>query len=167
MNANNGMVTSVWGPSLWHFLHSISFNYPLKPTKKQKVEFVNFILSVESILPCSHCRDNFPKNLKAVPLTKHALKNRNNFSRWMYRFHSHVNTMLGKKTTQSYDEIKKLYETFRATKCNDNQHKKKNKKTKTEIENGCTSSTRGLKCVLRIIPKEMKCPSISVSTNNI
>ena len=36
MNSNNGMLTTVWGPSLWHYLHILSFNFPLKPTKIQK-----------------------------------------------------------------------------------------------------------------------------------
>ena len=31
-NANDGMITSVWGPALWHFLHTMSFNYPVNPT---------------------------------------------------------------------------------------------------------------------------------------
>ena len=35
-NSNSGMLTSVWGPSLWHFLHTVSFNYPVNPTKKDK-----------------------------------------------------------------------------------------------------------------------------------
>ena len=30
-NSPDGMLTSVWGPSLWHSLHAISFNYPIKP----------------------------------------------------------------------------------------------------------------------------------------
>ena len=34
--SGEGMLTSVWGPSLWHTLHTISFNYPVKPTKEQK-----------------------------------------------------------------------------------------------------------------------------------
>ena len=34
----DGMLTSVWGPNLWHVLHTISFNYPKKPTEKQKRE---------------------------------------------------------------------------------------------------------------------------------
>ena len=34
--SSDGMLTNVWGPSLWHFLHIISFNYPLEPTNKQK-----------------------------------------------------------------------------------------------------------------------------------
>ena len=28
----NGILTRIWGPSLWHFLHAMSFNYPTKPT---------------------------------------------------------------------------------------------------------------------------------------
>ena len=35
-SSSEGMLTSVWGPSLWHTLHTISFNYPVKPTKEQK-----------------------------------------------------------------------------------------------------------------------------------
>lgn len=34
--SKDGMLTSVWGPSMWHFLHTMSFNYPLKPTKQDK-----------------------------------------------------------------------------------------------------------------------------------
>jgi len=32
-NSNDGMLTSVWGPSMWHYLHTMSFNYPVAPTK--------------------------------------------------------------------------------------------------------------------------------------
>ena len=35
-NSGEGMLTSVWGPGLWFFLHTISFNYPNKPTAEQK-----------------------------------------------------------------------------------------------------------------------------------
>ena len=34
--SGDGMLTSVWGPSMWHFLHTMSFNYPVKPTKDDK-----------------------------------------------------------------------------------------------------------------------------------
>ena len=42
--SGDGMLTSVWGPSLWHTLHTISFNYPTNPTKEQKSDYYNFIL---------------------------------------------------------------------------------------------------------------------------
>ena len=29
-NSKDGMMTAIWGPSLWHALHSISFNLQYK-----------------------------------------------------------------------------------------------------------------------------------------
>ena len=40
--SSDGMLTSVWGPSMWHTLHAISFNYPVKPTSKQKRDYFRF-----------------------------------------------------------------------------------------------------------------------------
>ena len=39
-NSGSGMLTSVWGPSLWHFLHTVSFNYPVNPTNKDKLNII-------------------------------------------------------------------------------------------------------------------------------
>ena len=38
-NSGDGMLTTVWGPSLWHYLHTMSFNYPNQPTKKDKENY--------------------------------------------------------------------------------------------------------------------------------
>ena len=35
-NSPDGMLTTVWGPPLWHSLHTMSFNYPIKQTEAQK-----------------------------------------------------------------------------------------------------------------------------------
>ncbi len=35
-HSGDGMLTTVWGPSMWHFLHTMSFNYPVAPTEEQK-----------------------------------------------------------------------------------------------------------------------------------
>ena len=92
--SGDGMLTSVWGPSLWHFLHTISFNYPVNPSKDDKKHYKSYMMSLKHILPCKYCRQNLRKNYKAVPLNKNALKNRDNFSRWMYCLHEHINKML-------------------------------------------------------------------------
>ncbi len=34
-NSGDGMLTSVWGPALWHSLHTMSFNYPVNPSDEQ------------------------------------------------------------------------------------------------------------------------------------
>ena len=35
-DSSDGMLTYVWGPSLWHSIHTMSFNYPVKPTCDEK-----------------------------------------------------------------------------------------------------------------------------------
>ena len=141
-NSGNGMASSVWGPALWHFLHIVSFNYPHNPTEQQKREYTSFIRSLEHVLPCSYCRRNFPKNLKAVPLTRYALKNRRTFSRWMYRFHNEVNRMLGKSYDKSYEDVKTHYCSFRAD-CTE--------KVRSAKEHSCKNKKGNKKCVLKIV----------------
>ena len=63
-NSNNGLLTYVWGPSLWHVLHIISFNYPPNPSLIDKRNYHNFLKSLENVLPCKYCRENLKKNFK-------------------------------------------------------------------------------------------------------
>jgi hypothetical protein len=115
-NSGDGMLTSVWGPSLWHVLHTISFNYPVKPTQRDKKYYFKFIMSLQNVLPCRYCRENLKNNLKCKDcmLTKNKLKNRDIFSRWMYELHEKVNTMLGKKSNLTFDQVRNRYENFRS-----------------------------------------------------
>ncbi len=171
--SGDGMLTTVWGPSIWHFLHTMSFNYPVKPTKKDKAHYKRYMMSLGKVLPCGHCRKNYPKNLKSVPLTNRALKNRHNFSKWMYDLHEQINKMLKKKSGLSYKEVRNRYENFRS-RCTQDSGKKIKKvilryKTKTRKkvrkrmtmvnkEKGCTEPLFGKKskCIIIIVPKEKK-----------
>lgn len=147
-NSKDGMLTSVWGPSMWHTLHTISFNYPCKPTHTQKKQYMNYMKSLVNVLPCGACRENLKKNYKTLPITLSVMKNRNTFSRYVYKLHELVNKMLNKKSGLSYDDVRTRYEYFRA-RCNDK------KQQIAVIENGCVKSLYGLKskCVLRIVPQ--------------
>ena len=49
--SGDGMLTAVWGPSLWHYLHMMSFNYPMKPTEKDKKYYKDFIINLQHVLP--------------------------------------------------------------------------------------------------------------------
>ena len=159
-NSGDGMLTSVWGPSLWHFLHVMSFNYPVKPTKQEKKHYRNFILSLRHVMPCKYCRINLRKNLKAHPLRQCDLRNRDTFSKWVYGLHEHVNKMLGKKSGLTFCEVRDRYENFRS-RCTEKEIKKKiikiNKKTRKK-EKGCTEPFYGKKskCIIKIVPKDMK-----------
>jgi len=155
--SGDGMLTSVWGPSLWHYLHTMSFNYPVSPSNREKKEYKNFIMSLNDVLPCKYCRINMKKNLKAVPLNNTSLKNRTNFSKWMYCLHEHINKMLKKKSGLTYCQVRERYENFRS-RCTLDLKDLKFKKTKkkTKKEKGCTESLYGKKskCLIRIVPKE-------------
>ena len=67
-NSGEGMLTAIWGPSLWHTLHTISFNYPVNPTSKDKKTYFAFFKNLSNILPCRYCRENDKKNIQDVKL---------------------------------------------------------------------------------------------------
>ena len=164
-NSNDGMLTSVWGPGLWHYLHTMSFNYPSKPTSSDKKHYKMFIENLQYVLPCSYCRKNLAKNLKMLPLTSKRLLNRNEFSRYIYELHELVNKMLGKKSGLKYCDVRERYEHFRS-RCTldaiviNNLYKKSSHKTQKKYSNkkekGCTEPLYGKKskCIIKIVPQE-------------
>ena len=155
--SGEGMLTTVWGPSLWHFLHIMSFNYPNEPTNEQKHNYMNFILSLENVLPCKYCRINLKKNFKVLPLRISTMKNRYTFSKYIYDLHEHINKMLNKKSGLTYDSVKERYEHFRA-RCNIKEKPVKRK------EKGCTEPLYGqkAKAVIQIVPKSKVCDTLQI-----
>ena len=178
--SKDGMLTTVWGPGIWHFLHTISFNYPIYPTAKDKKHYRDFILQLRYVLPCGKCRENLVKNLKRLPLRTSDLENRDSFSRYIYQLHELINTMLHKTSGLSYEQVRERYEHFRA-RCNRNSTMKKSGnggRNKTEKKFGKNVGKRGkkkelgcteplykgekAKCVLKIIPQKEKCETIQI-----
>jgi hypothetical protein len=162
-NSNDGMLTSIWGPSLWHSLHVMSFNYPVKPTNKDKKYYKNFIILLRHTLPCGICRKNLKMNLKECPLTKKDLQSRHHYSKWMYNFHEHINKMLNKKSGLTYQDVKDRYENFRSRCTIDIKLKNKTRKCKKK-EDGCTKPLYGkkAKCLIRIVPDEKKAKTLEI-----
>ncbi len=159
-NSNDGMLTTVWGPGMWHFLHTMSFNYPAHPNETQKKHYRDFILSLRNVLPCGKCRKNLAKNLAVLPLKMKHMTNRHTFSRYVYDLHETVNKMLGKKSGLSYETVRERYEHFRA-RCTT---KKKKVVVEKKKEKGCTEPLFGekSKCVLKIVPQTQKCETLQI-----
>mgnify|MGYP001292494814 CR=1 FL=1 len=153
--SNDGMLTSIWGPGMWHFLHSMSFNYPVKPSDDDKINYRNFMLSLKNVLPCGKCRDNLKKNYKNLPITMKTMKNRESFSRYVYNLHELINKMLGKRSGLSYEDVRERYEHFRS-RCNT--------KSKIKTEKGCITPVYGekSKCILKIVPESDKCETLEI-----
>jgi Erv1 / Alr family len=162
-NSNDGMLTSVWGPSMWHFLHTMSFNYPVKPTKCDKINYYKFIYSLRNILPCGKCRKNLKTNFQKLPLKMSNMESRATFSLYIYNLHELINNMLGKKSNLTYDMVRDRYEHFRA-RCVRNAKILTPKKN----EKGCVEPLYGqkTKCVLRIVPQTEKCDSFEFNNNS-
>lgn len=168
-NSGDGMLTTVWGPSMWHFLHTMSFNYPVTPTPEQKKDYMDFILSLRNVLPCKYCRMNLTNNLATRPLKMCHMESRETFSRFIYELHETVNKMLGKNSGLTYCDVRERYEHFRSRCTQDapkvfnfkDFYKGKNKDAK---EKGCTEPLYGkkAKCVISIVPQEVKVPTFSV-----
>ena len=156
------MLTAIWGPALWHFLHTISFNYPIEPTKDDKKNYRNFVLSLVNILPCKYCRINLKNNFKINPLKLCYMKNRDTFSRYIYKLHEMINKMLAKKSGLTYCQVREIYEHFRSRCTIDKkdifEFKKENK------EKGCTEPLYGkkAKCTINIVPQEKNIPTFQV-----
>ena len=161
--SSDGMLTSVWGPSLWHSLHTISFNYPVNPTKEDKKNYYNLIDNLQYTLPCGICRKNLKNNLKKVPITMKTMKSRHTFSLWLYNLHEEVNKMLGKKSNLTYEDVRNRYEMFRA-RCI--KTKKTKKVIKQKKEKGCTNSLYGKKskCIINIVPVTKKCKTFKIDS---
>ena len=167
-NNDNGILTSVWGPSLWHALHCISVNYPVNPSTYDKRNYKNFIMSLQYVLPCGKCRENLTDNFKLHPLTATALKNRKNFSKWMYELHEVVNTALKKRSGLTFRDVQDRYEHFRA-RCG---HENPSASTRVQsgggvaknLEHGCVRSVYGVKakCQIHIVPQSTKGCSLMI-----
>lgn len=181
-NSGDGMLTKVWGPPLWHYLHVMSFNYPVKPSNEDKKNYKNFILNLQFVLPCKYCRMNLRNNFKKKPLLNCYMKNRETFSKYIYELHELVNKMLGKKSGLSYCDVRERYEHFRSRCVSSNikrskvfKFKKSSKslkpnhqsitKKKKVKENGCIEPLYGKKskCIINIVPQEDKRATLKIN----
>ncbi len=191
-NSNDGMLTTIWGPSQWHFLHTMSFNYPVNPTQKDKVNYRAYVLSLRNVLPCGKCRANLRHNFKKLPLNMCHMASRLTFSKYIFDLHELINEMLHKKSGLTYEQVRDTYENFRSrcvipeakkctakahratatatakahTKAHTKAHSKAHSKAHTKKESGCTRPLYGkkAKCLLRIVPQEEKTPTFEVDS---
>jgi hypothetical protein len=163
-NSGDGMLTSIWGPPLWHVLHSMSFNYPVNPSKDDKTHYKELILNLRWTLPCGKCRANLLCNLKKLPIKSSHMKSRDSFSKYVYNLHELINKMLGKTNELTYNDIRERYEHFRSRCTETEEERIKRINTANIIESGCVKPLYGTKskCVLNIIPDNTICESLVI-----
>jgi hypothetical protein len=102
------MNQNIWGSHLWFSLHTITLNYPLKPTDEDKENYKNFFISLKNVIPCSVCKKNYKRHLNEHPIDNQ-LNSRKDLVYWMIDIHNMVNGEIGKKIL-SYETVLKKYE---------------------------------------------------------
>lgn len=169
---SEGMMTKVWGPTSWIFLHSVTFGYPEqidennKDHINRKKNMKTFFNSLVYVLPCNLCRESSAAYLRQTPIESH-LNSRRDLVRWLYNFHNLVNKKLGtpKCDIPSFKEFCKFYENFRAS-C-----KPTTEKQKLENSKGCTFPKKGYRkkrSLIRIVNNDkLTCNYCGKCTENI
>ncbi len=99
------MDPELWGPKLWFFLHTVSFEY--EPTTNSKREYAIFFNSIKSILPCNICKTHFVEFLKTNPIEKN-LESKESLIKWVLACHNNVNRS-NNKAEWTYDDLVKHY----------------------------------------------------------
>ena len=147
-NLHNGLMTKVWGPAGWLFLHCVTFGYPINPEEYDlkngnppgytKNWYTGFFESVGHILPCKYCRQSYLEYLINSPV-KYKLNSRDELVEWLWEIHNEVNKKLGiTYCDSSLKEVKVKYEAFRA-KCKATTPSEREKKK----ELGCITPVDG------------------------
>lgn len=102
----------IWGPTLWFFIHTLSFYYPDKPSFKDKTSYYDFFHNLQNILPCPDCKANYIKHLNQYPITPY-LDSKKSLVQWVVNMHNLVNKENNKPTWETSDVIdlyKKIYQ---------------------------------------------------------
>lgn len=84
------------GRSTWTLLHTMTANYPERPSLTQQTETKTFLHLFSKYYPCWVCADDFRSWMKESG-NEPKVSNREEFGRWMCEAHNAVNVKLGKK----------------------------------------------------------------------
>jgi hypothetical protein len=119
----NGLLTKIWGPSAWKFLHAVTFGYPVNPSIEQKNQYKAFFKNLGFVLPCIYCRDSYQKFIECndTILNDDVFESRETITKWLYKLHNRVNEKLGMTYETTYEHVCTQNEAYRA-KCTPKQH---------------------------------------------
>lgn len=93
----------IWGPKLWMSIHFIALAYPISPTDEHKKNYKTFYETLQYVLPCSLCANNYKEHLKIKPLNDSVLKDKESLVKWTIDMHNLVNKDNNKEVL-SYDK---------------------------------------------------------------
>ncbi len=120
--SNNGLMTKIWGPPGWLFLHSVTMGYPEfiddnnpeHTIKKENMKI--FFTSLGHTLPCELCCSSYQDFIKELPMDDVVLSGRRSLAKWFYDIHNKVNEKLDvdEKDIPSFNTFYERYDMYRA-----------------------------------------------------
>lgn len=120
--SNNGMMTKIWGPPGWLFLHTVTMGYPeviddSNPNhiiKKENMKL--FFTSLGHTLPCELCCKSYQDFIQEIPIDDVVLSSRRSLAKWFYDIHNKVNEKLDidEENIPSFDTFYERFEMYRA-----------------------------------------------------
>jgi len=97
-------------PALWFSMHTFAGAYPDVPSKEQKSNAINFIKSLQTLMPCPKCTTHLKEYLTKNPI-EYSVNNKYDFEKWVYEYHEDVNEMskvpLDKRN--SFQEVQRAF----------------------------------------------------------
>jgi hypothetical protein len=107
-----GLDSTIWGPPMWFFLHTIAMCYPLHPNAVTKKKFYDFFQNLYLFIPIESHASNFSKLLDEYPITPY-LDNRESLVRWIWFIHNKINQQLEKPQISLNEFYVKYYEAYK------------------------------------------------------
>ena len=107
-----GLDATVWGPHLWHVLHTVAMCYPHRPITVTKKKYYEFIHNLPMIIPIEQMATHFSQLLDEYPVTPY-LDTRDSFIRWMHFIHNKINEKLEKPKISLSKFYEKYYEEYK------------------------------------------------------
>lgn len=118
---NIAMITNVWGPPTWFFLHSMAMSYPKKIDlnnsnhRRIKNAMFAFLSNLGDILPCPLCGVSYNTYIRepGLSIIEH-LNTRASLIEFIYKIHNKVNKKLGVPQCDipSFKEVVDYYSQF-------------------------------------------------------
>ena len=105
------MDPTVWGPSFWFVLHTVSINYPDKPTYVEKRTHHDFYRIIQHILPCEACRRHYKELFAKYPIEPF-LTSKQSLVTWVVMIHNQVNARLGKPLVTTKEVLTNYQEVY-------------------------------------------------------
>jgi hypothetical protein len=104
------MDPEIWGPRLWFFLHTISFNYPDNPSFDDMKRHQDFYENIVFIIPCKVCSQHYSEHLHKNPPK---LSSKKELIKWTIDLHNSVNQTLDKKIYTYKEAVELISNSFK------------------------------------------------------